>query len=227
MRVNRQNNQIRKFTVEKSYIHNMAERVLVSLGNTKVICSAGIADGVPKFLDKNQGWLTAEYSMLPSSTHDRCQREAAKGKQSGRTLEIQRLISRSLRQSLNLKKLIGKTIHIDCDVLQADGGTRVTSITGGCIALFELLKKHNLSHTMTNKITALSVGAIDDTVLVDLNYEEDSNIHTDLNLVVNALGQIVEVQATAEKKPLNPNIFNKMMEEGIKAAVDLHKSIWD
>jgi ribonuclease PH len=178
--------------------------VLVEFGDTRVLCTASIEDTVPPFLrGKGQGWVTAEYGMLPRSTHTRSQREAARGKQSGRTHEIQRLIGRSLRAVLNLAALGERTVTIDCDVLQADGGTRTAAITGGFVALAEACERLTRrgavgANPIHGQIAAISVGIVNGTPVLDLDYAEDSQAETDMNVVMNNGGGFVEVQGTAE-----------------------------
>ena len=180
---NRKPNELRELTIEPNVNIHAEGSVLVSFGNTKVICTATIDTNVPRWMRGNdEGWVTAEYGMLPRSTNERMGREAARGKQSGRTQEIQRLIGRSLRQAVNLKYIKGKTINIDCDVIQADGGTRTASITGGCVALFLALKNHHDDHrAIKTHVAAVSLGILDDQVILDLDYNEDSSAETDLN----------------------------------------------
>jgi ribonuclease PH len=194
--------------------------VLVKSGDTQVVCNASIDETVPTFLKgKGQGWITAEYGMLPRSTNTRMGREAARGKQSGRTQEIQRLIGRSLRAIINLKKLGEKTIHIDCDVIQADGGTRTASISGAYVALHDainhLLKEKKLSENpIVDSVAAISAGIKNDRVLLDLDYAEDSECDTDMNFVMTGSGNFVEIQGTAEGKPFS----KKEMDELTKIA---------
>ena len=172
----------------------------------------------------NQGWVTAEYGMLPRSTNERMRREAARGKQSGRTLEIQRLIGRSLRQSVDLKYLKDKMITVDCDVIQADGGTRTASITGGCIALFLAIKNHLNEHrAIKQHIAAVSVGILNDQPILDLDYDEDSTAETDLNLVMNENLEIIEIQGTAEKNPFKVEQLDQMIKIGSDAINELIK----
>jgi ribonuclease PH len=170
----------------------------------------------------NEGWITAEYGMLPRSTNDRMNREAARGKQSGRTQEIQRLIGRSLRQAVNLRYIQGKTIAIDCDVLQADGGTRTASITGGCVALFQALQNHHDDHrAIKSYVAAVSLGIINEQVLLDLDYKEDSNADTDLNLVLTEDLNVIEIQGTAEEAPFSQEELNHMLDIGKTAINDI------
>ena len=219
---NRQPNELREIKIEPNFNIHAEGSVLVSFGNTKVICTATIENKVPRWMrNSEEGWVTAEYGMLPRSTNERMGREAARGKQSGRTQEIQRLIGRSLRQAVDLKYIQGKTIAIDCDVLQADGGTRTASITGGCVALFQALQKHHDDHrAIKSYVAAVSLGIIDQEVLLDLDYKEDSNADTDLNLVVTEDLNIIEIQGTAEEAPFSQDELNKMLDIGIVAIND-------
>ena len=197
---NRNHNQLRDITIEPNVNIHAEGSVLISFGNTKVICNASIENNVPRWMkNSDEGWVTGEYGMLPRSTNERMSREAARGKQSGRTQEIQRLIGRSLRQAVDLKYLKGKTINVDCDVIQADGGTRTASITGGCVALFLAIKNHHDDQrAIKTFVAAVSLGIKENKVLLDLNYEEDSTADTDLNIVMNDKNQIIEIQGTAE-----------------------------
>ena len=182
----RSNNQLRDITIEPNINIHAEGSVLISFGNTKVICNASIENNVPRWMkNSDEGWVTGEYGMLPRSTNERMSREAARGKQSGRTQEIQRLIGRSLRQAVNLKYLKGKTINVDCDVIQADGGTRTASITGGCVALFLAIKNyHDDQRAIKSFVAAVSMGIKENQVLLDLDYDEDSTADTDLNIVM-------------------------------------------
>ncbi len=178
---------------------------------------------MPRWLrGSDEGWVTAEYGMLPRSTNERMGREAARGKQSGRTQEIQRLIGRSLRQAVNLKYIKGKTINIDCDVIQADGGTRTASITGGCVALFMALKNHHDDHrAIKSHIAAVSLGILNGQVALDLDYKEDSSAETDLNLVMTEGLELIEIQGTGEEAPFTRDELNDMLEVGSAAIADL------
>ena len=198
---NRPTNQLREVSIETDVNIHAEGSALVKFGNTHVLCTATIENNVPRWMrGSDEGWITAEYGMLPRSTNSRMNREAARGKQSGRTQEIQRLIGRSLRQAVNLKYLKGKTVSIDCDVLQADGGTRTASITGGCVALFKALQKHHDDHrAIKSYVAAVSLGIINQQVLLDLDYSEDSNADTDLNLVMTEDLDVIEIQGTAEE----------------------------
>ena len=196
----RSHNQLREVTFEPNVNIHSEGSVLVSFGNTKVICNASIENNVPRWMkNSDEGWVTGEYGMLPRSTNERMSREAARGKQSGRTLDIQRLIGRSLRQAVNLKYLKGKTINVDCDVIQADGGTRTASITGGCVALFLAIKNHHDDQRAINSfIAAVSLGIKDNNILLDLDYDEDSTADTDLNIVMNEDLDLIVIQGSAE-----------------------------
>ena len=220
---NRELNQLREVSIETDVNIHAEGSALVKFGNTHVLCTATIEDSVPRWMrGSNEGWITAEYGMLPRSTNDRMNREAARGKQSGRTQEIQRLIGRSLRQAVDLKYIQGKTINIDCDVLQADGGTRTASITGGCVALFQALQNHHDDHrAIRSYVAAVSLGIIDQEVLLDLDYKEDSNADTDLNLVVTEDLNIIEIQGTAEEAPFSQDELNNMLDIGKVAINDI------
>jgi ribonuclease PH len=201
----RQLNEARPLSFERDFTIMALGSVLVSFGNTRVLCTASVEEDVPRWLrGTGKGWVTAEYSMLPGSTPDRASREAAKGKQSGRTQEIQRLIGRSLRTVTDLTKLPDVSITVDCDVLQADGGTRTASICGGFIALHDaitrLVQRGTIpEHALTDLVAAVSVGVIDGVPMLDLPYEEDSRADTDMNVVMTGAGHFVEVQGTAEQ----------------------------
>jgi len=221
--LDRKFNQLREIKIETGINIHAEGSALISFGNTKVICNATIENNVPRWMkNSNEGWITAEYGMLPRSTNERMKREASKGKQSGRTQEIQRLIGRSLRQAVNLKYLKGKTINIDCDVIQADGGTRTASITGGCVALFMAIKNHhNDQRAIKSYIAAVSLGIKDDNILLDLNYDEDSTADTDLNIVMNEENEIIEIQGTAEEVPFSSNKLTDMLNIGSMAISEI------
>lgn len=201
--------QVRPITITRHYTKHAEGSVLVEFGETKVLCNASVEEGVPRFLKgQGQGWVTAEYGMLPRSTHTRNAREAAKGKQGGRTMEIQRLIARSLRAAVDLKKLGEYTITLDCDVIQADGGTRTASITGACVALVDALNKMvevgKLKESpLKSMVAAVSVGIVDGEGRCDLEYVEDSAAETDMNVVMMEDGRMIEVQGTAEGEPFS------------------------
>ncbi len=228
----RENNQHRVVRFTRHYTKHAEGSVLVEFGDTKVICTASITPGVPIFLKgSGKGWLTAEYSMLPRATHERVQREAAKGKQSGRTQEIQRLIARSLRAAVNLNALGENTITIDCDVIQADGGTRTASITGGCIALYDavqvLKQKTKLkSDPFKQFVASLSVGIVNGAPVLDLDYIEDSSAATDMNVVMTEQGGFIEVQGTAEKDPFSQEELDQLLilaKSGIQRLINEQK----
>ena len=214
----RANNQLRSVEIIRHYTKHAEGSVLVKFGDTHVLCTASVEEKVPGFLKgKNQGWVTAEYGMLPRSTGSRMDREAAKGKQSGRTQEIQRLIGRSLRAIIDLQKLGERSIHIDCDVIQADGGTRTASITGAYVALHDavstlLTKKLITENPLKQAVAAISVGVYKGTPVLDLDYIEDSDCDTDMNVVVTADGGFVEIQGTAEGEPFDRDAMNAMLD---------------
>lgn len=201
--------QVRPIKITRNYTKHAEGSVLIEFGDTKVLCNATVEEGVPRFLKgQNQGWITAEYGMLPRATNSRTQREAAKGKQTGRTMEIQRLIARSLRAAVDLKVLGEYTITVDCDVIQADGGTRTASISGACVALHDalsgMIEKGVIKHNpFKGLIAAISVGIVDGQALCDLEYIEDSNAETDMNVIMTEDGRMIEVQGTAEGEPFS------------------------
>lgn len=220
----RVNDELRVINMTRSYTQYAEGSVLIAFGNTKVICTASVVSGVPKFLKgSGQGWITAEYGMLPRATHTRSEREASRGKQTGRSLEIQRLIGRVLRVSVDLKQLGENTIFLDCDVIQADGGTRTAAITGASVALRDalnvMIQKGELTQDpMRYLVAAVSVGIYQKQVLLDLDYAEDSQAETDMNVVMTEQGGILEVQATAEKNAFSKQQLEQMLsvaEKGI------------
>ncbi len=222
----RANNALRPVEIIRHYTKHAEGSVLVKFGDTHVICTASVEEKVPGFLKgKNQGWVTAEYGMLPRSTGSRMDREAAKGKQSGRTQEIQRLIGRSLRAVIDLEKLGERTIHFDCDVIQADGGTRTASITGAYVALQDaitVLLKQGLitSSPLKDTVAAISAGVYKGEPVLDLDYIEDSDCDTDMNVVMTGSGGFVEIQGTAEGEPFSRDTMSAMIGlavEGIQA----------
>ena len=221
----RSNNQLRNISIEPNINIHAEGSVLISFGNTKVICNASIENNVPRWMKNSEkGWVTGEYGMLPRSTNERMSREATRGKQSGRTQEIQRLIGRSLRKAVNLKYLKGKTISVDCDVIQADGGTRTASITGGCVALFLAIKNHHDDQrAIESFIAAISLGIKNSQILLDLDYDEDSTSDTDLNIVMNDKDELIEIQGTAEGAPFSKRELNDMLEIGSAAIADIIK----
>ena len=225
----RELNQMRPIEIEIAVNKHAEGSALVKFGDTHVICTATIENHVPRWMrGSNEGWITAEYGMLPRSTHSRMNRESARGKQSGRTMEIQRLIGRSLRQAVDLKFLKDKTISVDCDVIQADGGTRTASISGACVALFEAIKNSHGDHRAIKEyVAAVSIGLQDGEPLLDLNYEEDSSAETDLNVVMTESGGIIEVQGTAEIYPFTKEQLDQMLaiaSDGIKDIIEIQKS---
>ena len=218
----REVDQIRKLNIELSYLDHVPGSVLISMGSTKVLCTASIEASVPGFLSgTGQGWLTAEYGMLPAATNTRNDREASRGKQTGRTIEIQRLIGRSLRAMLQLEKLGEKTITVDCDVLQADGGTRTASITGGAVALCVALKNIGLEEAMQGLVSAVSVGMYQGQAVLDLDYAEDSNAETDMNVVqLNGSG-FIEIQGTAEGRAFSAADLDSMLSVAQKGMTEI------
>jgi ribonuclease PH len=225
---------MREVRIDLDYTKHADGSVLISVGDTRVLCTCTVEDKVPPFLNHmNQGWITAEYGMLPSATNTRSAREAARGKQSGRTIEIQRLIGRSLRSVLNLSLLGSRTLIIDCDVLQADGGTRTASITGGflavSLAVIKLINKKLLPFSpLQDCVAAVSVGIVEGSACLDLDYKEDSKAEVDMNLVMTGTGNFVEVQGTAEKTPFSSEQFALMQQlgaKGIQQLVQMQKTL--
>ena len=230
---NRNPDQLRQITITRRYTKHAEGSVLIECGDTKVICTASVVEKVPGFLKgKNQGWMTAEYGMLPRSTDSRMDREAARGKQSGRTQEIQRLIGRSLRAVVDLTKLGERTIHIDCDVIQADGGTRTASITGAYVAVHDaisyLLEKNLLTESpLSDSVAAISVGVYKGVPVLDLDYLEDSDCDTDMNVVMTGKGGFVEIQGTAEGAPFSRKEMDALLDlaqSGIQQLVAAQKA---
>ena len=218
----REVDQIRKLNIELSYLDHVPGSVLISMGSTKVLCTASIEASVPGFLrGTGQGWLTAEYGMLPAATNTRNDREASRGKQTGRTIEIQRLIGRSLRAMLQLEKLGEKTITVDCDVLQADGGTRTASITGGAVALCVALKDIGLEEAMQGLVSAVSVGMYQGQAVLDLDYAEDSNAETDMNVVQLNGNGFIEIQGTAEGRAFSAADLDSMLSVAQKGMTEI------
>lgn len=228
----REHSQLRPISFERHFIHYPEGSVLVSYGKTRVLCNASVTPGVPRFLKgKNQGWLTAEYGMLPRATAERTVREAASGRQAGRTMEIQRLIGRALRACLDLSQLGDYTIAIDCDVLQADGGTRTASISGACVALVDALRfmqrqrwiKHD---PFKHFVAGVSVGMYQGQPVLDLDYAEDMHAQTDMNVIMTDANEFIEVQGTAESKPFNQEELNQMLalaKQGIIEIIEKQK----
>lgn len=227
IRTSRAADQLRPISITPHFLPHADGSVLIACGNTKVICTASIDESVPPFLrGKNQGWVTAEYGMLPASTASRMRREAAQGKQSGRTQEIQRLIGRSLRAAVDLSRLGERQILIDCDVIQADGGTRTASITGAYVALHlaigKLLAAGKLAHSpIREAVAAVSLGIVGGVPLLDLDYPEDSGCDSDINLVMTASGNIIEIQGTAEGAAFSPAALTQLLALGQKGIAEL------
>ena len=210
-------NQMRPISFTSNYTMHAEGSVLVAFGNTKVICTASVENRQPRWLrDEDQGWVTAEYGMLPRSTHSRMGREAARGGQGGRTMEIQRLIGRALRASVDLKKLGPRTVTLDCDVIQADGGTRTAAISGAFVALSQALRKLRREGLLDDDVIAgnvasVSVGVYDGTPVLDLDYAEDSGAETDMNVVMDSHGRFIEIQGTAEGVPFSEEEMGSML----------------
>ncbi len=220
---NRKTNQLREVKIVRDYIKHPEGSVLISFGNTIVLCNASVEEKVPSFLKgTGKGWVTAEYSLLPRSTNTRTKREAAQGKQTGRTQEIQRLIGRALRSIIDLEALGEISITLDCDVLQADGGTRTAAITGSYIALVDAISKLELEKfPIKDFLSAISVGIVDDKPMLDLCYEEDSNALVDMNIVMTGCGNFVELQGTGEEYHFNKKQLEQMLSLGEKGCKEL------
>jgi len=211
----RRTDELRPLTIEPDFLEQAHGSALISFGRTRVLCTATLEDGVPRWMmGRGKGWLTAEYSMLPASTGQRTQREASQGKQKGRTIEIQRLIGRALRAVADMEALGERTLWLDCDVLQADGGTRCAAISGVYVAARRALDRMGLGRTLVDSVAAVSVGIVDGEVLLDLDYVEDSSAEVDLNLVMTGEGRLVEVQATAEGAPFSRDELDEMLALG-------------
>ncbi|MDG1987815.1 MAG: ribonuclease PH [Halieaceae bacterium] len=228
----RRENQLRKVEIERNFIPSAEGSVLVSFGGTRIICTASVENSVPRFLKGNgKGWITAEYGMLPRSTGERMNREASTGKQGGRTVEIQRLIGRSLRAAVDLEKLGERTIRVDCDVIQADVGTRTAAITGACVAIVDALNYLKFSsvieeNPMKELMAAVSVGLYNNVALLDLDYSEDSLADADLNIVMLEGGRFVEVQGTAEGRTFDRGQLEEMLDlasEGIASLIGFQR----
>ncbi|MDY0206107.1 MAG: ribonuclease PH [Pseudomonas sp.] len=231
----RELDQLREVRITRNYTCHAEGSVLVEFGNTKVICTVSVENGVPRFLKgQGQGWLTAEYGMLPRATGSRTRREASSGKQGGRTLEIQRLIGRSLRAALDMTKMGENTLYVDCDVIQADGGTRTASITGAMVALVDALavmkerKMLKNGSPLKQMIAAVSVGIYKDLPVLDLDYPEDSTAETDLNVVMTDAGGFIEVQGTAEGEPFSTEQLTAMLalaDKGVRELFALQQAV--
>src|SRR5438094_8756335 len=209
----RRPDEVRPLRLEPNWLEQPHGSVLYAQGKTTVLCTASIEDGVPRWLlGKGRGWMTAEYSLLPASTGERTQREASRGKQGGRTVEIQRLIGRAIRAVADFEALGERTLWLDCDVLQADGGTRCAAICGAYVAAMRALDRFGLSRTFRDSVAAVSVGVVQGTPLLDLDYAEDSSADTDMNVVMTGDGRLVEVQATAERDPFARETLDELLE---------------
>ena len=221
----RRPDQLRPLTIEVDYLENPHGSALITQGKTKVLCTAMVQEEVPRWLrNQGRGWMTAEYSLLPASTGDRVEREASRGKQQGRTVEIQRLIGRAMRAVVDFKALGERTMWLDCDVLQADGGTRCAAICGAYVAGRRALDRFGLSRAFTDSVAAVSVGVVDGVPLLDLDYSEDSNADTDMNVVMTGDGRLIEVQATAERDPFTRATLDDLLalaESGIGRIGDI------
>jgi ribonuclease PH len=225
--------QLREISITRQFTRHAEGSVLVAFGDTRVICTASVEAGVPRFLrGKGKGWVTAEYGMLPRSTDSRMGREAARGKQGGRTVEIQRLIGRSLRAAIDFKALGENTITIDCDVIQADGGTRTASITGACVALVDALRYMQRKGMITTDplrqmIASVSVGVVNGIPVLDLDYPEDSSADTDMNVIMTEAGEFIEVQGTAEGAAFNRSELDALLDlasTGIAELIEIQKA---
>jgi ribonuclease PH len=209
----RKPDQLRAISFEPDYLENPHGSVVITQGRTKVLCTAMVEEDIPRWLrGKGKGWITAEYSLLPASTGERVQREASRGKQQGRTVEIQRLIGRAIRGVIDFEALGERTVHLDCDVLQADGGTRCAAICGAQVALSRALDRFGLSKALTGSVAAVSVGVVGGEPLLDLDYSEDSTADVDLNVVMTGGGEFVEVQATAERVPFDRPRLDELLD---------------
>jgi len=217
--------QLRPTRITKDYLPHAEGSCLIEMGNTHVICTASIINGVPRWLKgSGQGWITAEYGMLPRSTGDRMRRESAAGGQGGRTMEIQRLIGRSLRAVTDMNALGDLTITVDCDVIRADGGTRCASINGAAVALYDALDRLRLrKHPMHSLVGAISLGVLQNEVLMDLDYREDSTADTDMNLIMAEGGGLIEIQGTAEQRPFTREQLDKMLDLGGAAIAKINE----
>jgi ribonuclease PH len=226
----RKNDEMRNIKITTDYIKYPEGSVLIEFGETKVICNVTLEEGVPRFLkDQGTGWITAEYSMLPRATHTRNQREAVKGKVKGRTQEISRLIGRSLRSAVDMNLMGERTMMIDCDVIQADGGTRTASISGAFVAIYiafdKLVKAGEIEKNPVKEfVSAVSLGIVNDELLLDLDYSEDSNADVDLNIVATNTGKIIEIQGTAEKEPFDKQDLIKMLDLGLKGINTIYEA---
>jgi len=227
----RKPDQLRTLTIAPDYLEQPHGSALVTQGKTIVLCTAMISEDVPRWLrNQGRGWITAEYSLLPASTGDRVEREASRGKQQGRTIEIQRLIGRAVRAVADFRALGERTMWLDCDVLQADGGTRCAAICGAYVAGRRAVDRFELSRTFADSVAAVSVGVVEDVPLLDLDYSEDSNADTDMNVVMTGDGRLIEVQATAEKDPFTRERLDELLglaEGGIEQIARLQQEAVD
>ncbi|OGV96928.1 MAG: ribonuclease PH [Nitrospinae bacterium RIFCSPLOWO2_02_FULL_39_110] len=230
----RKTNEIRKVKIVRNFIKHAEGSSLIEVGDTRVICTATVEETVPTFLKgKGRGWVTAEYSMIPRSARSRITRESSRGKIGGRTHEIQRLIGRALRTVVDLKSLGERTVWIDCDVIQADGGTRTASITGACVALydaFRFMKREKMIEDIPLKdfVAATSVGIVNEKIMLDLNYEEDSKADVDMNIVMTGSGKFIEIQGTAERHPFSKEDTDSLIKlavKGIKELIKIQKTV--
>ncbi|HZT90687.1 MAG TPA: ribonuclease PH [Gaiellaceae bacterium] len=220
----RRPDELRPVEADASFLVQPHGSVLWSQGSTRVLCTASVQDGVPRWLYRSgRGWMTAEYSLLPASTGDRTEREATRGKQSGRTVEIQRLIGRALRGVVDFGALGERTVYLDCDVLQADGGTRCAAITGAYVAARRALDRFGLSKALVGSVAAVSVGVVDDVALLDLDYSEDSNAEVDVNVVMTGDGRLVEVQSTAERVPFDRARLDELLDLAASGIEELQR----
>ena len=225
MREGRRTDELRPVEIVVDYLEQPLGAVLYSQGKTKVLCTASLDEGVPRWMrDQRRGWLTAEYSLLPASTGERTQREASAGRQKGRTVEIQRLIGRALRSVLDFEALGERTLWVDCDVLQADGGTRCASISGAWVAAARALGKAGLSRALPESVAAVSLGIVDGELLLDLDYVEDSGAEVDLNVVMTGAERLVEVQATAERATFDRAQLDELLDLGARGIATIREA---
>jgi ribonuclease PH len=225
VREGRRSDELRPVEIVVDYLEQPLGAVLYSQGKTKVLCTASLDEGVPRWMrDRGRGWLTAEYSLLPASTGDRTQREASAGKQKGRTVEIQRLIGRALRSVLDFEALGERTLWVDCDVLQADGGTRCASISGAWVAAARALGKAGLSRALPESVAAVSLGIVGGELLLDLDYVEDSGAEVDLNVVMTGAERLVEVQATAERATFDREQLDELLDLGARGIAAIREA---
>ena len=218
----RRADELRAITIEPDWLEQAHGSALITQGKTRVLCTAMVQEEVPRWLrSQGRGWITAEYSLLPASTGERVEREASRGKQQGRTVEIQRLIGRAVRAVADFRALGERTLWLDCDVLQADGGTRCAAICGAYVAARRALDRFGLSKTFTDSVAAISVGVVDGVPLLDLDYSEDSSADTDMNVVMTGDGRLIEVQATAERDPFTREVLDELLELAAAGIADL------